>query len=70
LKDVVDSLGIEAGAVLERTTARLDHERLRKADKAGLNESKTQRKKNLLSKIRREEALQAQEGRLYEAGGH
>ena len=70
LIEAVSSVGVEVGDILAKKTSSLDKERIRRADKASLNESKMQRKKSALSKNRREEAIKAAEGNLYEAGGH
>ena len=70
LLDVVDSIGLEAGKALEKVTERKDKERIQRAEKAMLNESRTQRKKTTMTKVRQEEELTREEGLLYDAGAY
>ena len=66
----VDALGLQASSILARRTAKIDATRIRKAEQAAKNESRTQRKRSALSKIQTEQQLVANEGNLYDAGGH
>ncbi len=69
LLKVVDSLGVVPGETLAKVTSRLDVTRLRKADKAAHNESKTI-KKRVTMKLEEECKKTVEEGHLYKAGAY
>ena len=70
LLDAVDSLGLQAGIMLQNLASKLDARRIKDSDKASLQETKMSRKRKSLAVLQRENQKKTQEGGLYEPGGH
>ena len=70
LVDAVDSLGVSPGPEVVRVASRINVVRVRKADQATRQASKTSRKRKALEKLQLGVHQEAREGNLYESGAH
>ena len=70
LVDAVDSLGVSPGSEVVRVASRINVVRVRKADHATRQASKTSRKRKALEKLQLGVHPEATEGNLYESGAH
>ena len=70
LVDAVDSLSVSPGSEVVRVVSRINVMRLRKANHATKQASKTSRKRKALEKLQLGVQQEATEGKLYESGAH
>ena len=70
LVDAVDSLGVSPGSEVVRVASRINVVRVRKADHATRQASKTSRERKALEKLQLGVHQEATEGNLYESGAH